>query len=200
MMCPASKVATLLGRPRDHNRDEAIHAAALETLSEFGYDRTTMEAIATRAHVSKATIYRRYRNKQELLLAAVGEHSVCSLPTIDTGTFRGDLIELISEHVKVLKGPDGELLMALLSSAHRDPELGKLLPQNKPVISDNEANRIFERAIQRKEISTKANLEFIAEVVPAIFSHRIFITHQSVNRKFIEHLVDDLLLPALNKY
>jgi AcrR family transcriptional regulator len=199
MMCPAGKVASLLGRPRDHARDEAIHEAALEVLSEVGYDRTTVEAIAVRAHVSKATIYRRYKNKQELLMAAMGEHAACSLPQIDTGSLRGDLIELISEHVKALKGPDGELLMALLSSAHRDPELGKLLPQNKPTVSDVVSQEIFARGIARGEVSASANLEFLGEVVPAIFSHRLFITHQSVNRKFIEHLVDDLLIPALKK-
>jgi hypothetical protein len=132
-------------------------------------------------------------------MAAMGEHAACSLPQIDTGSLRGDLIELISEHVKALKGPDGELLMALLSSAHRDPELGKLLPQNKPTVSDVVSQEIFARGIARGEVSASANLEFLGEVVPAIFSHRLFITHQSVNRKFIEHLVDDLLIPALKK-
>ena len=198
-MCPAGKVASLLGRPRDRARDEAIHEAALEILSEEGYDRTTVEAIAARAQVSKATIYRRYRNKQAILMAAMGEHAACSLPQIDTGSLRGDLIELISEHVKALKGPDGELLMALLSSAHRDPELGKLLPQNKPGVSDVVSQEIFARGIARGEVSTSANIEFLGEVVPAIFSHRLFITHQSVNRKFIEQLVDDLLIPALKE-
>jgi AcrR family transcriptional regulator len=199
MMCPAAKVVSLIGRPRDHGRDEAIHEAALELLSEVGYDRTTIEGIAARAHVSKATIYRRFKNKQEILMAAMGEHAVCALPQIDTGSLRSDLIELISEHVKALKGPDGELMMGLLSSAHRDPELGKLLPQNRPAINDTVSAAIFERALARKEISKDANLEFLGEVIPAIFSHRLFITHQSVNRTFIEHLVDDLLIPALKK-
>lgn len=199
MMCPSAKVVSLIGRPRDHGRDEAIHEAALELLSEVGYDRTTIEGIAARAHVSKATIYRRFKNKQEILMAAMGEHAACSLPQIDTGSLRSDLIELISEHVKALKGPDGELMMGLLSSAHRDPELGKLLPQNRPAINDTVSAAIFERALARKEISKDANLEFLGEVIPAIFSHRLFITHQSVNRTFIEHLVDDLLIPALKK-
>jgi AcrR family transcriptional regulator len=199
MMCPAAKVVSLIGRPRDHARDEAIHTAALELLTEVGYERTTIEGIAARAHVSKATIYRRFKNKQEILMAAMNEHAVCSLPQIDTGSLRSDLIELISEHVKALKGPDGELLMGLLSSAHRDPELGKLLPQNRPAIADTVSAAIFERAMTRKEISKNANIDFLGEVIPAIFSHRLFITHQSVNRKFIEHLVDDLLIPALNK-
>lgn len=198
-MCPANKVVSLIGRPRDLARDEAIHDAAIEVLSEVGYDRTTIEAIATRAHVSKATIYRRYKNKQEILLAAVDAHATCLLPSVDTGSLRGDLIQLITEHIKTLKGPEGELLMSLLTIAHRDPELGKVLSQSKPIVADRESAKIFERAIARGDISKDADIEFLGDVIPSIFSHRIFITHQPVDRKFIEQLVDHLVIPALKK-
>ena len=199
MMCPAGKVASLIGRPRDHARDEAIHQAALSVLSEVGYDRTTIEAIAQRAQVGKATIYRRFKNKGEILLSAMREHAVCSIPHIDHGNLRSDLIALITEHVKMLKGPEGELMMSLLGIAHRDPELGKLLTQHSPIETDREGAAVFERAIARGEISPKANLDFLSQVVPSIITHRIFITHQSVNQKFIEQLVDELLIPSLQK-
>ena len=198
-MCPASKVVSLIGRPRDLARDEAIHQAALAVLGEVGYDRTTVEAIAQRAHVGKATIYRRFKNKEEILMAAMREHASCSLPQIDTNSLRGDLIALITEHVKLLKGPEGELMMSLLSIAHRDPELGKLLNQNSPIEAESESSKIFDRAIKRGEISKKANIAFLSDVVPSIITHRIFITHQPVDKKFIEQLVDELLIPALNK-
>lgn len=198
-MCPATKVVSLIGRPRDSARDEAIHQAALSVLSEVGYDRTTVEAIAQRAQVGKATIYRRFKNKEEILMAAMREHASCSLPQINTGSLRGDLISLITEHVKLLKGPEGELMMSLLSIAHRDPELGKLLNQNSPIEADSESSKIFERAIKRGEISKKANIAFLSDVVPSIITHRIFITHQQVDKKFIEQLVDELLIPALSK-
>jgi AcrR family transcriptional regulator len=199
MMRPAGKVVSLIGRPRDLARDEAIHQAALAVLSEVGYDRTTVESIAQRAQVGKATIYRRFKNKEEILMAAMREHASCSLPQIDTGSLRGDLISLITEHVKLLKGPEGELMMSLLSIAHRDPELGKLLNQNSPIEAESESSKIFERAIKRGEISKKANIAFLSDVVPSIITHRIFITHQPVDKKFIEQLVDELLIPALNK-
>jgi AcrR family transcriptional regulator len=199
MMCPASKVVSLIGRPRDLARDEAIHQAALAVLSEVGYDRTTVESIAQRAQVGKATIYRRFKNKEEILMAAMREHASCSLPQIDTGSLRGDLISLITEHVKLLKGPEGELMMSLLSIAHRDPELGKLLNQNSPIEAESESSKIFDRAIKRGEISKKANIAFLSDVVPSIITHRIFITHQPVDKKFIEQLVDEVLIPALNK-
>lgn len=199
MMCPASKMASLIGRPRDHARDEAIHRAALAVLSEVGYDRTTVEAIAHRAQVGKATIYRRFKNKEEILMSAMREHAACTLPRIDTGNLRDDLIKLIAEHVKLMKGPEGELMMSLLAIAHRDPELGKLLNQKSPIEADQESAEIFDRAIARGEISAKANIAFLSEVVPSIITQRIFITHQPVNQKFIEQLVDDVLIPALNK-
>jgi len=199
MMRPAAKVASLIGRPRDLARDDAIHEAALALLSEVGYDRTTVEAIAQRARVGKATIYRRFKNKEEILISAMREHASCALPHINTGTLRGDLIALISEHVKLLKGPEGELMMSVLSIAHREPELGKLLNQRSPIEDDRESAAIFQRAIARGEISKRANIEFLSDVVPSIITQRIFITQQPVNLKFIEQLVDDLLIPALNK-
>lgn len=198
-MCPASKVVSLMGRPRDHARDEAIHQAALEILADVGYDRITVESIAARAHVSKATIYRRFKNKQEILMSAMREHAACTLPRIDKGNLRDDLIALISEHVKLLKGPEGELTMSLLAIAHRDPELGKLLNQTSPIDADNESAALFARAIARGDISKKANISFLSEVVPSIITNRIFITHQPVSQKFIEQLVDELLIPALRK-
>ena len=198
-MYPTAKVVSLIGRPRDHGRDEAIHRAAIEVLTEVGYDRTTIESIASRAQVSKATIYRRYKNKQEILLAAVDSHATCLLPSVDTGSLRGDLIQLITEHIKTLKGPEGELLMNLLTIAHRDPEFGKVLIKSKPIVADGESAKIFERALMRGEISKNANIDFLGDVIPSIFSHRIFVTHQPVDRKFIEQLVDDLIIPALKR-
>ncbi len=199
MMCPAAKVAALIGRPRDFGRDEAIHQAALALLSEVGYDRTTVEAIAHRAQVGKATIYRRFKNKEEILMSAMRQHAACTLPRIDTGNLRDDLITLISEHVKLLNGPEGELMMSLLGIAHRDPELGKLLNGKEFIESDHESAKIFQRALERGEISQKANISFLTEVFPSIITQRIFITHQPVNKRFIEQLVDDVLIPALNK-
>ena len=198
-MCPGAKVASLLGRPRDHGRDEAIHEAALSILSEVGYDRTTVEAIAQRAQVGKATIYRRFKNKEEILISAMKAHTACSLPRIDTGNLRDDLIKLIHEHVKILKGPDGELKMSLLAVAHRDPELGRFLGEHNPIEAESQSAEVFERAIARGEISKKADIAFLSEVVPSIITNRIFITHQPVNQKFIEQLVDQVLIPSLTR-
>lgn len=197
MMCPASKVSSLLGRPRDNQRDDAIQNAAIELMQEVGYERCTIEAIATRAHASKATIYRRWNNKQELILSAVTRHTFCSPPEIDSGNLRDDLIEMISDRIKNLKGPDGAVVSVLLTAAKNDPELGKLIPTSIRASQDDSVMHIIERGIKRGEISKNANIDLLLEILPGIFTYRIFMTHQPVNRKFIEQLVDGILIPSL---
>ena len=196
-MCPAAKVSTLLGRPRDEKRDEAIQSAAIELMQEIGYERCTIEAIAAKAHASKATIYRRWKNKQEFLVSAVTRHTFCTPPEVDQGNLRDDLIEMISEKIKNLKGPDGAVVSVLFTAAKNDPELGKLIPISIRESQDDTVMHIIERGIKRGEISKNANIELLLEILPGIFSYRIFMTHQSVNRKFIEQLVDGILIPSL---
>ena len=198
-MCPVSKVATLIGRPRDLARDQAIRNAAVTLMHEVGFDRTTMDEIAVRAKVSKTTVYRRWKNKQELISDVVAEHSSYSIPSIDTGSLRGDLIELISAHIDQLNGPEGALMMGLMTSAQRDPEIAKLVMECAPSDQDPQVDQLIERALKRGDISKNANFELIAESVSAIIMHRLLITRQTVNRKYIEALVDGLLIPALKK-
>lgn len=196
-MCPASKVSSLLGRPRDVGREDAIQKAAIELMHEVGYERCTIGAIADRARASKATIYRRWKNKQELLVSAVTRHSFSKTPDFDQGNLREDLIELISERIKSLKGPDGALVSALLSAARNDPDLGKLIPTSIREDQNDSVMRIINRGLERGEISETSNVDLLLEILPGIFTYRIFMTHQSVNRKFIEQLVDGVLIPAL---
>src|SRR3954471_10098445 len=83
-----------LGRKRDHTRDPEILEAALDVLAECGYDGLTIDMVAARAKAGKATLYRRWPSKAELVIEAVacmkqGQSRVEDLP--DTGTLRGDL-------------------------------------------------------------------------------------------------------------
>lgn len=197
-MCPAT-VLSHLGRPRDSKREVAIAEATIDLIQEVGYERCTIEAIAHKARVSKATIYRRWKNKQEVIANAVSRHAFCQTPAINTGNLRDDLVELLLAKVKVLKGPDGSVIASIMTAAKVDPELEKAIPNS---IRDSEKQMhevILERAIARGEISPGANLELLAEITPAIMTYRIFTSQQSVNRKFIEHLVDDVLIPSAQK-
>ena len=197
-MCPVKALCSK-GRPRDSKREAAINEASISVIQEVGYERCTIEAIALKAGVSKATIYRRWKNKQEVIAHAMSHHAFSQTPRIDTGNLRDDLVELLLAKVKVLKGPDGSVIASVMTAAKMDPELAKAIPHS---IQDGEREVhevMIERAIKRGEISSKANLELLAEITPAILTYRIFMSQQPVNRKFIEALVDDLLIPSAQK-
>ena len=197
-MCPV-KALCHKGRPRDSKREDAITEAAISLIQEVGYERATIEAIALKAGVSKATIYRRWKNKQEVIASAISHHVFSQNPCIDTGNLRDDLVELLLAKVKTLKGPDGAVIASIMSAAKMDPELGKAIPYTIRDGENHPHELIIERAIARGEISPDANLELLAEITPAIMTYRIFMSQQPVNRKFIELLVDDVLIPSAQK-
>jgi AcrR family transcriptional regulator len=190
-------ISSLIGRPRDASRDVAIEKAAIELLREVGYERLSIEAVALRAHVSKSTIYRRWKNKAELITDAVHHYAFCKMPSIDTGTLRGDLIEIITEKVKTMKSADGQLFAGLMAASRTDNDLSDIMMKSMSDGAGSVHSAVLERAILRGEIPATASLETVLEITPAVITFRLFMSHQSVNRKFIEHYVDDVLLPVL---
>jgi AcrR family transcriptional regulator len=190
-------ITSLIGRPRDTSRNIAIEKATIELLREVGYEQITVESVALRAQVSKTTIYRRWKNKAELVADAVHHYAFCKAPAIDTGSLRGDLIEVISEKVKTMKSADGQLIAGLLAAARTDSDLAEILSQSLAGYASAAHSTIIDRALVRGEISSRNKPEIIWELTPAVISYRIFMTHQSVSRKYIEHFVDDVLMPVL---
>ena len=190
-------IASCIGRPRDTSRNVAIEKAAIELLREVGYEQVTIESVATRAQVSKATIYRRWKNKPALIADAVHNYAFCKAPLIDTGTLRGDLIQVITEKIKSMKSEDGQLISGLMAIARTDGDLAEVLTQTLAGYASAAHSVIFERAVARGEISKAAKREHIFTLVPAVISFRMFMSHQSVNHKFVEDFVDDVLIPVL---
>jgi len=191
-------IFSLIGRPRDASRDVVIEKAAIELLREVGYERLSIEAVAVRAQVSKSTIYRRWKNKAELITDAVHHYAFCKMPSIDTGTLRGDLIEIITEKVKTMKSADGQLFAGLMAASRTDSDLSDILMKSMSDGAGSVHSAVLDRAIKRGEIPANTSLETVLEITPAVITFRLFMSHQSVNRKFIEHFVDDVLLPVLN--
>lgn len=190
-------IAQCIGRPRDKSRDVAIENAAVEILREVGYGHLTIEAVATRAQVSKATIYRRWKNKAAMVADSVHHYAFCKAPTIDTGTLRGDLIEVLVEKVKTMKSADGQLIAGLMCVARTDEDLSEVLTERLSGYTSAAHAAIFDRAIERGEIPADAKRELVIQLVPAIIGFRIFMARENINRKFIENFVDDVLLPVL---
>lgn len=188
-----------LGRKRDHTRDPEILGAAIDVLAETGFDGMTIDMVAARAKAGKATIYRRWPSKAELVLDAVmcmkaGELDLDRLP--DTGTLRGDLVAMM--------GPrsieDGErklrVMAGLIGMLSNSPELADAA--HSAIIEPRAAvvRLLLRRAIDRGEISADCDVDTLANLVPALTAFRVLIEKKPVDPDFLISLIDGVLLPA----
>ena len=189
-----------LGRKRDHTRDPEILDAALEVLAETGYDGMTIDMVAARAKAGKATLYRRWSSKGELVIDAVacmkkGDLDYSQLP--DTGTLRGDLIAMIKPHSIEDSEKKLQIMAGLMSMLSRAPELAEAA--NAAIVEPRAAvNRILmRRAVDRGEISADCDIDTLSLVTPSMAAYRVLILRKPVDREFLVSLIDGVLMPAV---
>ncbi|MDB5280868.1 MAG: TetR family transcriptional regulator [Ferruginibacter sp.] len=192
--------APKLGRKRDHTRDAEILDCAIAVLAETGYDGMTIDEVAARAKAGKATVYRRWSSKAELVIDAVAcmknrDLDPSQLP--DTGTLRGDLLAMIKP-MAIEEGEKKMQVMAgLISMLSKSPELADAA--NAAIVEPRaRINRILmTRAMERGEISRDTDIETVALISPAMASYRVLILRKPVDRAFLISLIDGVILPAL---
>jgi len=187
-----------LGRKRDHTRDPEILEAALDVLAETGYDGMTIDMVAARAKAGKATLYRRWSSKGELVVDAVACMKSVDLTTLpDTGTLRGDLVAMIRPHSIDDAQRKLKIMTGLLAMLSKDPELSDtaMAAIMQPRV---EANTILlRRAVERGEIPAGTDIETLAVVSQAMATYRVMILRKPVDRAFILSVIDGVILPAV---
>jgi len=189
-----------VGRKRDHTRDAVILASALEVLAEVGYTGMTMDMVAVRAKAGKATVYRRWSSKAELVIDAVArmKRSLVDLDRLpDTGTLRGDLVALIKPQSIAEEEQKLKVMGGLASMLSHDPGFADAVNAavNEPWV--DAYRMLMRRAIDRGEIPEPAHFETLLHVVPSMAAYRVLIQRKPVDRDFLVSLIDGLLLPAL---
>lgn len=185
------------GRPRDEGRDQAILQAAVELLAEVGYDSMSIESIANRARVSKATIYRRWPGKAELVVDALrSRHEPQTAEPEDTGSLRGDLLAAVNNMLEQIAGMDGALICGMATAVRADAQLGQMLLADKRAYSEGLAGLILSRAQARGELATDAGPGPILKVAPGVALFRQ-MTGEPLDQEFAAYLVDDVVIPLL---
>jgi AcrR family transcriptional regulator len=180
-------------------RDVAICDATLALLLEVGYDRMSMDAIAARAHASKATIYRRWPGKQELVLDAVKARGVGLTVAEDTGSLRGDLVATYRSAVHGSAADDADLIAGVLRAMRTAPELADCV-RSQVIESKCDVSRIIvARAVTRGELPAETDPLILHEVASALWFHRVLVVGGPVDDAFIAHVVDDVLMPLLDR-
>ena len=187
---------SMLGRPRDSGRDLAILDATLLLLTEVGYERLSIEAVAARSGAAKTTIYRRYRDKAALVAAAVERRAPAKPPQPAGEGLREVVHSLAAWLARSISEQDVGLLGAVFAGMRNDARLAQamrqILRRDETAMTDGLVHHAAERLVP-------GAATLFAEVAPALIVHRIVVVGEPCDAAFVEHLVDDILLPLLRR-
>jgi AcrR family transcriptional regulator len=180
------------GRPRDARADVAIVEATLAEISERGFGGATIEGIAARAGVGKATIYRRWRSKEELLRFVAGQVSdVCAVP--DTGNVRDDLRAIFEPMGAVLcSSAVGSLVPELIAEAARNPDMRSLMRSFAEERRDP-ALEVIRGAIERRELPSSVDADTVVDLICGAIVYRCVVLGDPVSHQDIDRMIDQAL-------
>lgn len=194
--------APKLGRKRDHTRDAEILEAALDVLAETGYDGMTVDMVATRAKAGKATLYRRWASKSELVIDAVAcmkqiDPDFTKLP--DTGSLRDDLVGMIKPPSMAEGERKMKVFAGVLSMISTNPELIDSVHAAivEPRITVN--RYLLQRAVDRGEVRADIDIETLALVSQSMVSYRVLMLRKPIDRAFLVSIIDGVIMPAVRR-
>jgi AcrR family transcriptional regulator len=169
----------------------------MEVVSKEGFDALSFEGVARRARCSKATLYRRWATKQEMIVAAIqaSTSSATSPGPVDTGSLRGDLLALL-ERLEASMGVGGQLSLLLLQAGIEDPDLCHDIEEAVGPTGARLPENLVEAAIERGELDAAADPFAYEEVAGAALLLRK-LNGLTTDASYRELLVDSVLLPAL---
>lgn len=186
--------------PRAESREQAILDAALELLMEVGYDRLSIDALAERARAGKATIYRHWSGKAQIVAEAVRRLKMHDRVTpVDTGSLRGDLLGELNLMCTSMTTEDAAIVTGVLSAMRSDPELAQLVRTQVIEAKRGKFTGMVERAAARGELPAGARADLVEEVIPAMLINQLVIQGKPLDDAFATHLVDDIVLPLLHR-
>ena len=186
------------GRPRDPSCGAAILEATIELVAEVGFERTTLDAVAARAGVSKPTIYRRWpEGKDQLVAAAVASCHQDVSAELDTGSLRGDLVASVELFISGIR-ENAQLAAGLTQRLRESPQLAQVFREQLVPAKRQYFEAIVQRAVDRGELPrVPPGAVLVADIAPALIHTRALITGDALDRRFVNQLVDQILIPAL---
>jgi AcrR family transcriptional regulator len=176
------------GRPRSEEAHQAILDATLELLVEVGFSALTVEGVASRAGVGKATIYRRWPSKLPLVVEAF--RRLPSFEEVDTGNVENDLKQMLTSYLETfISTPLATVLPSLAGERAHNPELSELFDpvsreRRQPLV------RALERGVARGELPSSLDVELAADVVVGPIAVCLFFKGGKVTPRMVGPIVD----------
>ncbi|GAA1433667.1 TetR/AcrR family transcriptional regulator [Streptomyces thermospinosisporus] len=179
-------------------REAELYRAVLDLLREVGYDALTMDAVAARTRSSKATLYRQWGGKAELVVKAMRSQKPGSIADIDTGSLPGDLHAIVDREDDCVMERNAALMRALAMAAHTNSDLRKAFKELLVEPEMEELQRIIRRAVDRGEIRPdNPALDYMVHMLVGAFATRSLIDDLPPTREFLASYIDAVVLPAL---
>jgi AcrR family transcriptional regulator len=190
-------------RKRGAALEHAILEAAWAELSEVGYTAFAVEAVAARARTGKASIYRRWPTKQELVMDALLERlptaEQCGfVPLLDDSVTTAEALYGVARTIaSVITSPAGDVMRAIKCEALSDPKLAKLIDDRFQAPRRAAMLALLERGVARGEVRPGAATALVADVIPAVLTHRVILQREPVKNRDITAIMEQVFIPLI---
>jgi AcrR family transcriptional regulator len=179
-------------------QEAALLETALKLVEEVGYDLASIDEIARRAHASKATLYRRWKSKADLVFAALLQRSTSPHEEGFGASLRDDFIRGLSGLCANATAAK-DLIVGLTPAIHSNPELWRLVREQFLRLEQKRSIEALERAVARGEIrAVPGDIMTIVEVAVAMTYHRMLLLRAPLDADFVAYVVDAILIPLVD--
>lgn len=187
-----------LPRRRDQVLIDAIHAATLVELTEVGYVGLSIDGVAKRARTSKASIYRRWPARADLVADAIrhaNQHDEGLAP--DTGDVRTDLFLVLRTAADRLAGPFGEAARGLITETLADPDATQTVRERLADERNRLITTVLERAVMRRQAGSQALRPRLISLAPVLLSHHYLLRGGPIEDETINEILDQIVMPLI---
>jgi AcrR family transcriptional regulator len=190
------------GRPRSEKAHQAILTAVMELLLDQGLHAMSMDEVARRAGVSKATIYRWWPSKERLALDALAEEWAAAPPVSlrDTGKLRGDLLARFRPWLRQLnRKPYARVVAGLVAEAQTNREFAELYRSHFVQARRDATRELLLRARDRGEIAVDTDLDVTLDLLYGPIYHRLLHGHAPLTEQFVQQVINYVIAAISEK-
>lgn len=198
---PTLGVTTILRRKRGAALEDAVHDAVFDELAEVGYAGFTIEAVATRAQTGKASIYRRWPTKQDLVIDAFcarfgAPDDLVDETMVDAST--RDILLQVARRILVVSGAAGEVIRAVACEVTRDDVLADAIDKRVHCQKRAALMSILRRGVERGEVRADAADEVFADMLPALLMYQTILMNRPMTEDGVVEVIDRIVMPLLS--
>ena len=190
-------------RKRGAALEDAIREAAYAELTEVGYTAFSVEAVAARARTGKASIYRRWSSKNDLVMdalcAVLPTPEACGIAMdLDDSVTTFDALRNVAHAIAtVITSPAGDAMRTIKCEAAADPDLARLIDERFQAPRRAALLGLLRRGVERGEVRPEAATQLVADVVPAVLTHRVILQREPLTEADITAMIEQVFIPLI---